>query len=96
VLAMGLMGDRSASEVAAGPQGAVKSVRVSETSDNDAGMGPDVALRVLEGTLIGGEISPKTDAFIHGQLAAQPVNNPTDTLNLLTALLIGSPEFQVR
>ena len=58
--------------------------------------GADVALHVLEATLIGGEVSPKTDSYIHSQMAQQPVGNPTDTLNLLTALLIGSPEFQLR
>jgi hypothetical protein len=57
--------------------------------------GPDVALHVLEGSLIGGEISPGTDTFIHNQMSQQPANNPTDTLNLLTALLLGSPEFQL-
>jgi uncharacterized protein (DUF1800 family) len=92
VLAMGLMGDRS--EEMAANEG-VRSVRVSSAAaEPDAG--PDVALHVLEGTLIGGEISSKTDQFIHAQMKAQPVNNPTDTLNLLTALLIGSPEFQLR
>ncbi len=59
-------------------------------------MGSDVALHVLEGSLIGGAISPSTDSFIHGQMAQQPATNPTDTLNLLTALLLGSPEFQLR
>ena len=59
--------------------------------------GPDVALHVLEGSLIGGEISPTTDTFIHSQMADQATANPTDTLNLLlTALLLGSPEFQLR
>ncbi len=57
--------------------------------------GPDVALHVLEGSLIGGEISPGTSTFIHTQMAQQPASNPTDTLNLLTALLLGSPEFQL-
>jgi hypothetical protein len=59
-------------------------------------MGPDLALHVLEGSLIGGEISPGTDSFIHSQLAKQPPSNPTETLTLLTALLLGSPEFQLR
>jgi uncharacterized protein (DUF1800 family) len=58
--------------------------------------GADVALHVLEGSLIGGEISPSTATFIHGQMAEQATANPTDTLNLLTALLLGSPEFQLR
>jgi hypothetical protein len=85
VLAFGLMADRTA-----GPPVAVRAVKVSDS------VGPDTALRVLEGTLIGGAISAKTDAFIHGQMAEQPASNPTETLNLLTALLLGSPEFQLR
>jgi hypothetical protein len=51
---------------------------------------------VLEASLIGGEISPGTANFIHTQLSQQATENPTDTLNLLTALLLGSPEFQLR
>ena len=58
--------------------------------------GADVALHVLESNLIGGEISAKTDSYIHSQMADQPLGNSTETLNLLTALLIGSPEFQLR
>ncbi|ADW69543.1 DUF1800 domain-containing protein [Granulicella tundricola] len=94
VLAFGLMADRGAGAVAQAP--AVKGkVRALPVAASDP-MGPDVALRVLEGTLIGGEVSVKTDEFIHSQMAAQPASNPTETLNLLTALLLGSPEFQVR
>ncbi len=70
---------------------------------NDCGVRPvvyeqgsDVALRALEGTLIGEELSPTTDRFVHQQMTAQGSGNPADTLNLLTALLLGSPEFQVR
>jgi uncharacterized protein (DUF1800 family) len=92
VLALGLMGDRGPDEMAANA-GEARSLRVSAVGDDQ---GPDMALRVLEGTLIGGAVSPKTDSFIHGKLAEQPANNPTDTLNLLTALLLGSPEFQLR
>jgi uncharacterized protein (DUF1800 family) len=54
------------------------------------------ALNVLEATLIAGEVSPGTDQFIHSQMNAQAANNPIEALNLLTALLIGSPEFQQR
>ncbi len=69
---------------------------MEESASSAAGIGEDVALRVLEGTLIGGPLSPRTDAFIHEQMAKQPVNNPAETLNLLEALLLGSPEFQIR
>ena len=93
VLAFGLMSDRGAGSMASASEGQPRTLAVSTAS---AGPGPDVALQVLEGTLIGGELSPNTDRFIHGQLAAQPVGNPGETLNLITALLLGSPEFQLR
>ncbi|QEE30151.1 DUF1800 domain-containing protein [Terriglobus albidus] len=85
--------------------------------------GMDVALDVLEKTLVGGPVSEKTNALIHQQVAQpapqaqtgsqldqrqaqtsqtqqaaqqqQPMS-PPDTLNMLTALVLGSPEFQVR
>jgi hypothetical protein len=42
-------------------------------------------------------VSAQTNQLIHKQLAQQAANaNPNDTLNLLTALVMGSPEFQLR
>jgi hypothetical protein len=59
--------------------------------------GADVILGVLERTLVGGAVSARTRALLHTQLAGQPANaNPNDTLSLITALVMGSPEFQVR
>jgi hypothetical protein len=60
--------------------------------------GTEIALKVLESTLIGGEISAKTSQQIHQQLtqANAQNTNPGDMLNLLTALVMGSPEFQLR
>ena len=58
--------------------------------------GSDVALRVLENTLVGGNVSAQTNQLIHKQMTAIPVTSSTDTLNLLTALVMGSPEFQLR
>ena len=89
VLALSLMSNRDTSIAA------MESPHVVEAS-YAATNGPDVALRVLESSLIGGEVSPSTKNFIHTQLADQANGNPTDTLNLLTALLLGSPEFQLR
>ena len=57
--------------------------------------GPDVALHVLETTLIGGEVSAQTNQLIHKQISDIPTANSIDTLNLLTALVMGSPEFQL-
>ena len=58
--------------------------------------GEDIALHVLESTLIGGNVSVQTNQLIHKQLADLPAANSTETLNLLTALVMGSPEFQLR
>ena len=58
--------------------------------------GTKVAMRVLEASMIGGQVSAQTNQLIEVQLQQQPAQNPTDTLNLLTALVMGSPEFQLR
>ncbi|HEX3373146.1 MAG TPA: DUF1800 family protein, partial [Edaphobacter sp.] len=58
--------------------------------------GQDIALHVLESTLIGGDVSPQTSQLIRKQIAGLPATNSTETLNLYTALVMGSPEFQLR
>jgi uncharacterized protein (DUF1800 family) len=60
--------------------------------------GTEVALHILEDTLVGGTVSPKTSDLIHKQLAqAQEQGTPpAEILNVLTALVMGSPEFQMR
>ncbi len=95
VLALGLMSDRNPGAAAVAGDGRARALPATLEQGGPT-QGAEVALRVLEGTLIGGEISPNTDRFIQGQLAQQGAANPTDTLNLLTALLLGSPEFQLR
>jgi uncharacterized protein (DUF1800 family) len=64
----------------------------------DVSAGTEIALRVLEGTLVGGDVSAKTNELIHAQIAQAEEQGtaPGDMLNLLTALVMGSPEFQVR
>jgi uncharacterized protein (DUF1800 family) len=64
------------------------------TSPNPTGQ--DIALHILESTLIGGDVSAQTEQLIHKQIADLPAANSTATLNLLTALVMGSPEFQLR
>jgi hypothetical protein len=59
-------------------------------------VGQNIALRVLESTLIGGDASTQTNQLINKQITQIPSSNSTDTLNLLTALVMGSPEFQLR
>ncbi len=60
--------------------------------------GTEVALKVLQSTLIGGAVSSQTNELIHKQMAQATEQNtsPSDMLNLLTALVMGSPEFQLR
>jgi uncharacterized protein (DUF1800 family) len=60
--------------------------------------GTEIALKVMESTLIGGEVSTQTNQLIHKQLAQanEQSTTPGDMLNLLTALVMGSPEFQLR
>ena len=66
-------------------------------SDAPGSQGAEVALHVLESTMIGAPVSAQTNQLIDKQLEQQPESaNPTDTLNLLTALVMGSPEFQLR
>jgi Zn-dependent M16 (insulinase) family peptidase len=71
------------------------SAEVGDTPPQDAS-GQDIALHVLESTLIGGEVSPQTNQLIHKQISEIPTASSTDTLNVLTALVMGSPEFQLR
>ena len=58
--------------------------------------GQEIALQVLESTLIGGDVSAQTNQLIRKQIADLPAANSADTLNLYTALIMGSPEFQLR
>jgi uncharacterized protein (DUF1800 family) len=59
--------------------------------------GESVAMRVLETAVIGAPVSAQTNGLIEKQMQTQPANaSSTDTLNLLSALVMGSPEFQVR
>jgi uncharacterized protein (DUF1800 family) len=60
--------------------------------------GQDLALSILESSLIGGDVSTQTNQLIHKQVSqiVSPTTTPTETLNLLTALVMGSPEFQLR
>ena len=96
-LALSLMNDRTVGTNTGGMSAETRARALPVSADAGApSAGSEVALRVLEGALIGGEISPNTDRFIHGQLAAQSASNPSGTLDLLTALLLGSPEFQLR
>jgi uncharacterized protein (DUF1800 family) len=71
------------------------------STDSDAGRGQETALLLLENALLNGEVSPATQKAIRRQLddpqvAAHSIDDPKRTLNTMTALVIGSPEFQHR
>ncbi len=99
VLALGLMSQTASSTVAANPVKPRYSEAILTTSAepraNANPAGPDIALGVLESALVGSDISAQTNELIHKQMTDLPAANSTDTLNLLTALVMGSPEFQL-
>jgi uncharacterized protein (DUF1800 family) len=70
-------------------------------TDSDSGRGQETALLLLENALLNGEVSATTQKAIRRQLddpqvAAHALDDPKRTLNTMTALVIGSPEFQHR
>jgi uncharacterized protein (DUF1800 family) len=107
VLALGLMA-QPASPAARQTAANASPAKYSEailTTDRNASLpnqpaptatGQDIALHVLESTLIGGDVSAQTNELIRKQIADLRVANSTETLNLVTALVMGSPEFQLR
>jgi len=70
-------------------------------ADSDAGRGQETALLLLENALLNGEVSASTQKAIRQELddpqvAAHALDDPKRTLNTMTALVVGSPEFQHR
>jgi uncharacterized protein (DUF1800 family) len=58
--------------------------------------GQEEALGLMEQMLVDGKVSGKINDVIHRELAgAQSSNDPAQTLDTMTALLLGSPEFQM-
>jgi hypothetical protein len=107
VVAMGLMSEQGlpAQVASAAPMqsGGAKYAEAMLTQSMPAAnalapQGTEIALKVLESTMIGGEVSAQTNELIHKQItqANGQGTAPADMLNLLTALVMGSPEFQVR
>ena len=105
VVALGLMSEQAlppemADTAAARPShtGFTEATLTEASPPQQAPTGTEIALQVLESTMIGGEVSEHTNQSIHQQLvqASEQNTSPGDMLNLLTALVMGSPEFQVR
>jgi hypothetical protein len=70
-------------------------------ADSESGRGQETALLLLENALQNGEVSATTQKAIRRQLdnpqvAAHALDDPKRTLNTMTALVVGSPEFQHR
>jgi len=103
LLAMELM-----AQPAQTPSRQAKVVTASAVTPPLQGSGTDMVVTVLENGLLGGGVSAQTNNFLHAQ-ANQPTTqdaansmppanaaNSTDTLNRTAALVMGSPEFQMR
>ncbi len=67
------------------------------SAPTDAAPNATQALHLLEPTLIGAPLNPRTEDLVRQKSTdlTTPTTTPTDTLNLLTALLLGSPDFQL-
>jgi Protein of unknown function (DUF1800) len=105
VVALGLMEEESVGpevvQVRTGRPALTEATMTSSASGAGAqatSSGTEIALKVLESTLIGGQVSAKTNELIHAQIEQAKAQStlPGDMLNLLTALVMGSPEFQLR
>jgi uncharacterized protein (DUF1800 family) len=92
VLALGLMAQPATVSI----QGAAHAITISAKQPAPDAAGSNVALHVLETTLIGGDVSPQTNELIQKQMNEIHATSSIDTLNILTALVMGSPEFQLR
>ncbi len=58
--------------------------------------GEDEALALMEQLLVAGDVSTKTNTVIKQELAQSQQQDPAQTLDTMTAMILGSPEFQMR
>lgn len=92
LLASGLLAQPSVSE--APHRGAVaESIAMTQTS---APSGQDQALSLMEQMLIAGDVSAKTNSVIQEHLAQTGSQDAGQELETMAALILGSPEFQMR
>jgi uncharacterized protein (DUF1800 family) len=85
---------------------AVRRISASQSNSANAGVpsGREEALSLMDQLVIGGAVSPKTNEVILKEVsdsetsagAAAGATNPTQVLNTMAALILGSPEFQLR
>jgi hypothetical protein len=69
---------------------------VSLTQSGTHANGQDEALALMEQLLIAGDVSAKTNSVIKDQLAQAQQQDSAQQLDAMTALILGSPEFQMR
>jgi uncharacterized protein (DUF1800 family) len=96
LLAEGLL---SRSPEARPVRGGATRIAMSETAAAAAPGGEDEALNLMETMLVGDQVSERTNNVIRKQLTGdeqtQPHADPAQTLDTMTALILGSPEFQM-
>lgn len=97
VLALGLLSHAGPASQPA-PAGAAQPLTIAQTTVLTH-TGLDEAMNLVEGALVGDIVSAKTNNVIREQVTAQRAsqsNDPAAQLNAITALVLGSPEFQMR
>jgi uncharacterized protein (DUF1800 family) len=84
------------------PGSAMRRISATQISSGTAAAptGREEALSLMEQLVIGGAVSPKTNEVILKQVsdseATTTPTDPTQALNTMAALILGSPEFQLR
>jgi uncharacterized protein (DUF1800 family) len=98
LLASGLLERQAEPSISAMHRISVRDTAASGNSESTSGR--EEALALMEQLVIGGAVSPKTNAVILKQVSdTETATAPTDStqvLNTMAALILGSPEFQLR
>ena len=97
LLALALLSGRDSQVTARANQRAVRVAAVGN-ENSTASSGNGIALHALEEALIAGPVKSQTDELIRKQMSdvRGTAGSPVETLNTMTALILGSPDFQVR
>jgi uncharacterized protein (DUF1800 family) len=93
LLAAGLL-DRPGPDADGSHPAAAEPVALKQTAGHPDG--EEMALALMEQMLVAGDVSAKTNSVIREQLAQSQQQDPSQTLETMTALILGSPEFQMR
>ena len=92
-----LLADSLLSQPKAAPSRTMSRQVSLPTTPSPTSPGTPAALHLLEATLLAAPVNARTDQLIQAKAAelTTPTSTPTDTLNLFTALILGSPDFQL-